>query len=122
CACGGIHRNPDSFRQMRLRLRLAKDFFGPLAERSLEEFRPLLNWRFQLRGQRSTPVQVLALAVWKAVDCPHCGWRPEQVAGPRDAWLRAFGRNRAASRSYSGRNERYHATASRASHKTACPG
>jgi hypothetical protein len=68
---------------MRLRLRLAKDFFLPLAERSLEEFRLLLNWRFRLRGQSST--QAPALAVWQVVDSPNCGWRREEVAGPRDA-------------------------------------
>src|SRR5271156_5089150 len=104
---------------MRLRLRLAKDFFGPPAERSLEEFRLWLNWRFQLRGQSSTQAQVPALAVWKMVDSPNCGWRPEQVADPPEAQLRASGRNGMASQSYSGRNGRYHATASRASHKTA---
>src|SRR4029077_4062943 len=80
CACAGIHRNPDSFRRMRLRLRLPKDIFGPLAERSLEEFRMLLNWSFQLRGRSSTQTQMPALAVWKVVDSPNCGWRPEEVA------------------------------------------
>jgi len=70
---------------MRLQLRLAKDFFRPLAERSREEFRLSVNWRFQLRVQSSTQTQVLALAVWKVVDSPNCGWRPEEVAGPRDA-------------------------------------
>src|SRR5689334_5229837 len=83
CSCAGLHRNPDSFREMRLRLHLAKDFFGPLAERSLEEFRLLPNWRFQLRGQGST--EVPALAVWKMDDSPNCGCRHEEVALPRDA-------------------------------------
>src|SRR5213082_696885 len=103
---------------MRLRLHLAKDFFLPRAERSLEEFRVLLGQKFQLRGQSSTRTQ--ASAVWKLVDSPNYEWRPEEFAGPRDAKLRASGRNAAAFRSHSGRNERCHATASRASHKTAC--
>src|SRR5215467_2001697 len=93
-------------------------YFRPLAERSLEEYRMFLNRMGQQPGHSSTKAKVLA--VWMTDNSPNRGWRQEDVGGSRRPQRRALGWSGAAFPSCSGRNERYHATASRASHKTEC--
>src|SRR5260370_41749931 len=73
----GIRRNPDSFRQMRLRLLLVKVFSLPLEERFREESRLWLNWRCRPQGPGAMRAQVPAWAVREADGSAECEWRPE---------------------------------------------